>query len=235
MANILFIDSGFGGATIIKALQNKYPQVNYIFHCENAFAPLGNKSKEFLVNLSTDIISRYIAQFDIKLVVLACNTLTSACIQVLRKKFSNLNIVGVEPNVKVNSGKTIVIATTYTINNCVILKDKPFVKVSLPKLSYLIDKTYPKTKKCQHYLKCNLAKYSNYSNVVLGCTHYYLVSKELQIIFKKATFYNSIDGVINQICRVYDIKENCEGIQSVFLSKKNKALYKKLVKYLQID
>ena len=78
MEYVLFIDSGMGGATIIKSYIQKYGNINFIFHCENAYAPLGNLSKKTLQKLCNKIILNYTSKYNISLIVLACNTLTSA-------------------------------------------------------------------------------------------------------------------------------------------------------------
>ena len=232
MSTILVVDSGLGGATIVKQLIKTNKKVNFIFHCENANAPLGNLSKTQLTQLIKGIIDKYIKKYNLGLIVLACNTLTVATINQLRKMYTNIKIVGVEPNVKVTQGKTIVLATKYTINNCQILKDKSFIKIALPELSVLIDKYYPNLNKCLPYLKEKLGNYKKVNNIVLGCTHYFLLKEQLRLIFKNVTFYTSVEGVVKRIKALYNIDNNSNGGQSIFLSKKNSKLYKAINNYL---
>lgn len=234
MSYILFVDSGLGGATIIKSLMEKYEKVNYIFHCENAFAPLGNLTKTQLENLALSIVAKYIKNYNIGIVVLACNTLTASSIDLLRTKFNKIPFVGVEPNIKIKQGKTLVLATKFTIDNNRLLRCCCFSKLALPELSILIDKFYPNLQKCKMYLTKNLELYKDYDNVILGCTHYELVVPYLQKIFKNATFYNSINGVVKRICNLYEVQKNCGGKQLIFFSKKDKKLQQSIKNFLQI-
>ena len=157
MLNVLILDSGFGGATIVKRIKERCQNLNIIFYIENRHSPLGNLNKNQLLNLTIKIIEEKLRKINIDLLVLACNTLTSACIVELRKLY-NFPIIGTEPNIKVCDGKTLVLATNYTINNCEILKDQPFQKVSLPKLSKIIDNNYPKLRKINTLLCCAIVK-----------------------------------------------------------------------------
>lgn len=232
MEYVLFIDSGMGGATIIKSYIQKYGNINFIFHCENAHAPLGNLSKKTLQKLCNKIISNYTSKYNISLIVLACNTLTSACVKILRKNLK-INIVGVEPNIKVNGGKTLVIATNYTIKNCEVLQSVPYNKIALPKLSYYIDKYYPKLdKKIKGYLCKHLPIKSSFDNIILGCTHYVLAKKQIQQIYPNANFYDSIMGTINQINRLLNGKTVCGKEAIIVLSKPNKKLLQNVEKYI---
>ena len=232
MATILFIDSGFGGATIIKKLLKTNKGFNYIFHCENASAPLGNLTKKQLINLAQNIVSHYLNCYNIKLVVIACNTLTIATINYLRRRFKFVKFVGVEPNVKVKLGKTLVLATKYTIKHSKVLKNKNFTLLALPELSVLIDKCYPKFSNLLPYLKQHLTKYELFNNVILGCTHYFLIQKQLKTVFKSAKFYTSVNGVAKQIKRLFDVNANSSNEQIIVLSKKDEKLKAKIQKYL---
>ena len=133
MFNVLVLDSGLGGASIIKRIREKCNNLNIVFYVENKHSPLGNMNKKQLLELVIKIINEQEKKINIDMLVLACNTLTSACVYELRKMFQ-FEIIGTEPNVKVNRGKTLVLATNYTIKNCNILKNKAFDKIALPKL-----------------------------------------------------------------------------------------------------
>lgn len=231
MKYVLFVDSGLGGATIIKELLNKNCKINFIFHCENRFAPLGNLNKVKLTNLCFKIVEGYLEKYDISLIVLACNTLTSSCIKDLRAKFA-IPIVGVEPNIKVQQGNTMVLATKYTIKNCYLLKGLDCELLALPKLSFYIDKYYPERLKINKYLCKKLPVNKNFDNIVLGCTHYILVKEQLQKMFKNARIYDSISGTVKQILRLVDINTLCDEKSIIVLSKQDKRLYEKIKKYI---
>ena len=234
MKKILFIDSGLGGATIIKDFCLKYSGYSIVYLVLNSLAPLGEKSKEQMQDVCLKLIDKIALKEDIALVVLACNTLTSACAKHLREVLP-YEVVGVEPNVKVRQGKTLVLATTYTIKNCLILKDKPFIKVSLPALSCLIDKKYPNVKSLKGYLRRKLKKYKDVENIIFGCTHYYLVKEQLQNLFPAAKFYNSAEGVSKRIeyfAKQFKEQEQLCSVE-IILTKKDRKLMSNIINYLK--
>lgn len=236
MFNVLVLDSGLGGASIIKRIREKCNNLNIVFYVENKHSPLGNMNKKQLLELVIKIINEQEKKIKIDMLVLACNTLTSACVYELRKMFQ-FEIIGTEPNVKVNRGKTLVLATNYTIKNCNILKNKAFDKVALPKLSKLIDRNFPQMNKCYRYLKSKLGKYKNVDNVICGCTHYFFVKEELKNIFGNVNIFDSVEGVSNRVRQLTKNIENYEQSLVIQLaknsSKKDQKFLSELVNYLK--
>lgn len=236
MFNVLVIDSGFGGARIAKEIKEKCNNLNVIFFVENKYAPLGDLSASKLLEITKNIVDRFIQEYQIQMLVLACNTLTSACICELRNIY-DFEIVGTEPNVKVQEGETLVLGTKFTISNCKILKNKSFNKLALPKLSVLIDKNYPNFVKCKKYLQKKLKSFVGVKNVIIGCTHYSFIKTEIkQILGNDLKFYESCQGVAN---RVASLTKNIKNEESSFViilsknkSKKDKKLLKNLNDYL---
>ena len=77
-----------------------------------------------------------------------------------------------------------------------------------------------------------LKKYKDFDNIILGCTHYVLIAPFLQNLYKGATIYDSVTGVVNQILRkIENINWQMASLQIV-LSKNDEKLYKKIVQYL---
>ena len=69
-------DSGLGGLTVLKELQKILPNEKFIYIGDTAHVPYGNKSKESIYNFSKKIID-YLNTNNIKLIVAACNTVSS--------------------------------------------------------------------------------------------------------------------------------------------------------------
>ena len=97
---ILFIDSGIGGLTTL-AENMKHMKANYIYFADNKYVPYGSKTTDFLIERLTKIIKFFIKKFNIKIIVLACNTATTTSIFALRQRFKNLIFIGTEPAYKV--------------------------------------------------------------------------------------------------------------------------------------
>ncbi len=112
-------DSGIGGLTVMHALMERLPHEPLIYFGDTARVPYGPKSSETVTRFSienVDLLTRY----DVKAVVVACNTATARALPALRERFA-LPIVGVVgPGARAGaaatrSGRVGVIGTVGTI------------------------------------------------------------------------------------------------------------------------
>src|SRR5688572_17841540 len=98
-------DSGIGGLTVMHALMERLPRESLIYFGDTARVPYGPKSSETVTRFSienVDLLTRY----DIKAVVVACNTATAHALPALRDRFG-LPIVGVVgPGARAGAGAT---------------------------------------------------------------------------------------------------------------------------------
>ena len=98
-APIGVFDSGAGGLTILSALRQELPGEHYIYFGDTANCPYGVRSDSDIIDLSTQI-SRYLIERGVKIIVVACNTVTQAAITTLRATFPSVLFIGVVPAVK---------------------------------------------------------------------------------------------------------------------------------------
>ena len=92
-------DSGQGGLTVLSRLVDLMPNEDYVFYGDSANAPYGVKSKEEVYQLAKRVVDELIDKHQVKAVMIACNTATSAAADRLRQEYS-LPIIGIEPAVK---------------------------------------------------------------------------------------------------------------------------------------
>lgn len=249
---IAFFDSGVGGITIFKEAL-KDIKAEYFYFADNLNTPYGTKSKEIVKKYVIENINK-IMKLDPDIVVVACNTATSVAIEELRNIYSSKCIIGLEPAIKVSADKNIVdkkilvSATTLTIKEEKIKKliDKLDIRdkvdfVSVDKLvEFAEDLDFESDEVCG-YINEKLSEFNleNYSDLVLGCTHFPLFKE----VFKKV-LPNSIDvidssqGVINNIknkISILDLKENNENNVTLILSEKDEYFIDKFAKISGID
>lgn len=93
-------DSGIGGLSVLRALQQEMPHERFVYLADNAHAPYGEKGEAFVSQRTHAIAQHLLAQHQIKALVVACNTATAAAIQGLRALYPTLPLVGVEPALK---------------------------------------------------------------------------------------------------------------------------------------
>lgn len=184
--NILVIDSGNGGLYTLKILKKFLPNENFIFVQDERNCPYGNKSKNKLKKISKKLIDFLLNNYDIKLIILACNTLSSVALNYLKKCFSLVPIVPIFPVIKLFKTNTLILCTNATKKYCTALKKarkNPKVKIcGFSHLAKKIDENIENLSVLQPFLNKKLKKYAkmNIRQVVLGCTHYNLIKQQIQ-------------------------------------------------------
>ena len=111
-------DSGVGGLSIWKDINQLLPNETTIYIADSSNAPYGEKSKEKITELSIKNTELLLAQ-NCKLIVVACNTATTNSIDKLRKTYA-IPFIGIEPATKhaainTKTGKIGILATKGTL------------------------------------------------------------------------------------------------------------------------
>lgn len=177
-------DSGVGGLSVAKEIRQLLPLEDILYYADSAYCPYGDKDPA-IIRQRERVITEFLLQQGAKMIVVACNTASSAGLEELRE-LCNLPIIGMEPGVKpaiaaTRNGKIGVLATSVTIagdrfaslvkryaeSNVVINQPCPGL-VELIEQGKLND---PKTREIlQGFLSPMLEQ--GVDTVVLGCTHY---------------------------------------------------------------
>ena len=194
---ILAADSGLGGLTIVAEIRKALPHARLAYLCDNAFFPYGTRPDADLLAHFLRVMNQTIDRVHPDLIVTACNTISTICLPQLRAATS-IPVVGVVPAVKPaaqQSRRKIigVLATPATINrpytddliqryaaDCTVLKigSAELVEMAEAKLlGQAVDRGR---------LARILAPFFDRPSdtqpdiVVLACTHFPLLSEELQ-------------------------------------------------------
>ena len=221
---IAIFDSGMGGLSVLHQAIKTIPNEKYIYYADIDNVPYGSKTnnqiKEYVENSVKFLIKK-----DVKAIVIACNTATSVEIDSLRKKYT-LPIIGIEPAVKsaikINKEKRIMlIATPVTIreeklNKLLneVDKEKKIDLIALPELVKFAENEEFDSKEVEDYLRREFMNINlnNYSELVLGCTHFNYFKR----IFKKI-FLNNIniidgnEGIINRLKTILEVNNILEN------------------------
>lgn len=190
-------DSGMGGISTLIELVKAFPKEKFVYFGDNANAPYGTKSKEEILNLSDAIVHSFI-QAGAKAVIIACNTATSASLDVLKQKYT-IPIVGIEPELEQavieNAGKNIlVMGTNATLSgNLYNQKLQSFLQkkkgkkipkridsIPMPKLVELVESgknSQADVEMVLNEIDSNIVHSA--SCIVLGCTHFVLLKSQI--------------------------------------------------------
>ena len=93
MYKIGIFDSGVGGLTVLKEIQNLNKNLEIIYYADTKNSPYGNKTLEEVKSFCKNITQFFIDNH-VDLIVIACNTATIASIDFLRT-LTNIPIIGV--------------------------------------------------------------------------------------------------------------------------------------------
>lgn len=185
------IDSGVGGLTIAKYLKSIIPNEQIIYFGDTKNMPYGNKDKNMIQYYSLKIIN-FLIQQKCKAIVIACNSIASNSLQVIRQNLPQNVILFdvISPIIQtysfINIKKLGIIATEATINSNIFfsIKNKnpniEIIPIAIPLLATMIEKKSSK-KNIINYLKDYLGnkKLKNIDSLLLACTHYYIIKNEI--------------------------------------------------------
>ena len=207
---VAFFDSGIGGLTVLAECRKRLPFFTFYYYGDNARAPYGN--------LPSDKIERYVLEIfqefeslQPSAAVIACNTATALCIDVLREKYS-FPIIGVEPAVFLaakEGGEIFVLATKATceserFNALCERAEKTYPHATIrPFACPLLAGTIEKHLTDQDFdFSLHFPK-GKPQSIVLGCTHYVFIKEQIES-FYGATTYDGNAGVASRLCNFVD-------------------------------
>ncbi|OAT27879.1 glutamate racemase [Proteus myxofaciens ATCC 19692] len=97
---VLVFDSGVGGLSVYREIREKLPNAHYIYVFDNEAFPYGEKSPEFIIERVMNIITAVAQKHSLAAIVIACNTASTVTLPSLRTKFTDIPIIGVVPAIK---------------------------------------------------------------------------------------------------------------------------------------
>ncbi len=103
---VLVFDSGVGGLSVAREIQQRLPGLALVYASDNGFFPYGTKGEAELITRVDKVISALLAQYPVDILVIACNTASTLTLPHLRSKLS-LPIVGVVPAIKPAARQTL--------------------------------------------------------------------------------------------------------------------------------
>lgn len=219
--SIGIIDSGLGGYSFYHTLTREFPEVSFVLIADQANAPFGDKSKEELSEIANKLIDRF-HKMGISLILIACNTLSASVLKEMRDEFSEVELISIIDltisQIKDSAKRILVIATTATINQKAYSKalskshkNAWINEVATPKLVDLIE-GLANDSDIDEVLEEYLSDKSKVDTIVLGCTHYPLIKKNIE----KITNANQVDALEGSIEYFNKISELPLGTSKVF-------------------
>jgi glutamate racemase len=183
-------DSGLGGLTVLKEIAGMLPGESIVYFGDSGRAPYGTKSRETIEKYTVQDI-RFLLSQEIKLVVIACNTMSAYSYELARRSFDIPIIEVISPGASVaasvtKNGKLGIIGTTATINSGAYEKAVNRINGSIEIYSIACPLFAPLVEEGREWWENDIAlritekylaplKETGVDTLVLGCTHYPLL------------------------------------------------------------
>ena len=193
-APIGVFDSGLGGLTVVRALAAALPQESLVYLGDTARVPYGTRSAGTVVRYARGC-GRLLARHGVKMLVVACNTVSAVALDVLRVEL-DMPVVGViEPGARAavrasRTGRIGVLATAGTVGSgaypravngldsrAEVRQQAAPILIPLAEEGWL-DGDVPRLV-ARRYLEALFAQDPAMDTLVLGCTHYPLLAETL--------------------------------------------------------
>ena len=178
------LDSGMGGLTVLRALREALPQEDFLYLGDMARLPYGTKSSD-TIKLYVLQLTKVLLEREVKALVIACNTATTAALQAVQEAYPSLAVLGViKPGalaaISVTTNERIaVLATETTIKsqsyqkeittllpNAIVKTKAGGLLVALAEEGMLDNEIARQS--LLHYLK----DFNDEDTLLLGCTHF---------------------------------------------------------------
>jgi glutamate racemase len=189
-------DSGFGGLTVLKEIEQRLPQYDFLYLGDNARAPYGNRSFEIVHTYALEAV-QWLFKQGCPLIILACNTASAKALRTIQQRDLHL----IAPNGRVlgvirpvtewvgtitKTGHIGILATTGTVasRSYEIEIKKYFPSVTLvqeacPMWVPLIENNEFDNAGADYFIRKHienlLASDPCIDTIILGCTHYPLI------------------------------------------------------------
>ncbi|HEX5403786.1 MAG TPA: glutamate racemase [Pseudonocardiaceae bacterium] len=214
-APIGIFDSGVGGLTVARAILDQLPAEGVRYVGDTAHAPYGPLPIAAARQYALAVMDEMVAG-GVKLLVVACNTASAACLRDARERYDMPVIEVVVPAVRravhtTRSGRVGVIGTQGTIRSrayddaFAAARDVRLTSVACPQFADFVERGITSGRQmlglAQGYLQPLLR--ADVDTLVLGCTHYPLLTGVLQLVMgDDVTLVSSAEETAKDVFRV---------------------------------
>lgn len=216
-------DSGAGGLSVVKALLEEGLFEEIIYYGDTARVPYGTKDNNTIVRYSLEAVE-FFNNFDIDLLITACNTVSAYALPQMRKQ-SSYEIVGViAPGIKAlqNRGLTkksniLIIATKSTIISQRYQKEikklgyNNITAIATGLLVPIVEEGLFEGKILDEVMDYYFKDLKTPDAIILGCTHFPLISNSISNYFDNTPILiHSGEAIVQHLKTKFNIKNSLQ-------------------------
>lgn len=225
-------DSGVGGLNVLKEFIKKYPNNHYIYYGDTINIPYGDKDKNTLLNLASNII-HFFEEKKVDLIIIACGTVSSNCYNEL-KKITKIKIIDIiSPTINylktLEFQKGLVIGTKRTIDSHIFKNNiSNIIELETSLLVPMIEDNKIDDDIIKNYVNNNL----DIEVLVFGCTHYPVLKNNFKKYLKNDVIYIDMGKVL---VNMINLSNNHKLIVDLYFTKIDNNLLLNIKKILDFD
>ena len=215
MTAIGMFDSGVGGLTVARAVLEKLPHESLHYIGDTAHAPYGPLSLAELRKYSLEVMDSLVAS-GVKLLVIACNSASSACLADARERYDIPVVEVIRPAVRravtaTRNGRVGVIGTLATIGSGAYqdaFAAAPQLEVytaACPLFAEFVERGITSGRQLLGLAESYLSPLieAGIDTLVLGCTHYPMLTGLLSVVLgEQVTLVSSAEETAQDVYRV---------------------------------
>ena len=230
-----FFDSGLGGLTCIPYLMRRLPDEKIIYFGDTARTPYGSKATTTIRSFSMEIAD-FLVKSNVKMIVIACNTVSATCLDDLRNRFPQIPILGIiDPAAREVAGRCSVKNNIGIIGTKVTIASRAYEKsirkyndslnifeTACPAFVPLIEEGIIDNDIMYLTIKYYMDDFiygNRLDTIILGCTHYPLISRNIERLYPDIDIINPsgiIVDNIEQILKERDMFASDPDVDNVF-------------------
>ena len=210
-----FFDSGLGGLTCIPHLISELPEEKVVYFGDTARTPYGSKAEATIRNFSLEIAG-FLMENDVKMIVIACNTVSSVALTDIREKYPDIPVIGIirpaaekiakacapGDRLGIIGTKAMIRSGAYDRELSVLCGWLDFFSAACPALVPLIEEGIIESDIMDLTIKYYLdgfIKKNDINIMVLGCTHYPLIRRNIERLYPKLKIIDPSVEVVTEI------------------------------------
>ena len=230
-------DSGLGGLSALKAARRLLPKQDIVYFGDTGRVPYGTKSKETIIRYALQDM-RFLKTFPVDAVLVACGTVSSNALDVLRETFPETPIIGVidaavEKALSCSNKKIIGVAgTAATIRSGAFARalkaGDPSVRIveaACPLFVPLVENGF--IEKDNEITRLTVKQYltpvkeAGADTLILGCTHFPIIAETISSVFPGIRLINVSEEAAKELASLLEergLAGNGSGKTSYFVS-----------------
>ncbi len=225
-----FLDSGSGGLPYLAQLKSHEPDASCVYVADTRHFPYGEKTRDEVISFAVATVGRLLERFKPEVIIVACNTISVAALETLRKTYP-VPFVGTVPAIKLAASitknrKIGLLATERTVKDPytdrLIAEFAPDCEIVRIGDSILISKIERELVTATREERLEAVRPSvdrfraaGCDTIVLACTHFLHVEKEIaEVAGNGITVIDSREGVVQQALRLASEGRASKGLPS---------------------